>query len=393
MSAFQNSSSSRLRLYLAWYLEKFLSDLWQVASSTGDETAGDAAKVMRRWQAGLHEVGNWTPVVINDEVDSFRAFCHAPEDLIRGVFLGEGSGTGAVPDLSVFLLTFLKMAARNQSIVSREFFNRFNPADRTEIIKLTFELAISECMLAAGATHTLPPRDLSTPSSAIQAAVGDGNTSTASSSSSVMSSVMSRVSKIMNGEHDTDVDAQYHDSKVSPLDSVSMMSGIVPSSLNNQNHEILSATGKMSARNSQINRSAAANRSQTSARNSQTSAAANRSQTSAHHSQTSAAANRSQTSAHHSQTSAATNRSQTSARNSQTSAAANRSQTSAIFGAANSGASQASTHTNRSDVREIDLASIGNAPDAVKGAPYDPDMVSFASFRQHEETTGVSSYQ
>ena len=183
MSAFQNSSSSRLRLYLAWYLEKFLSDLWQVASSTGDETAGDAAKVMRRWQAGLHEVGNWTPVVINDEVDSFRAFCHAPEDLIRGVFLGEGSGTGAVPDLSVFLLTFLKMAARNQSIVSREFFNRFNPADRTEIIKLTFELTISECMLAAGATNTLPPRDLSTPSSAIQAAVGDGNTSTASSSS------------------------------------------------------------------------------------------------------------------------------------------------------------------------------------------------------------------
>ena len=341
MSTFQNSSSSRLRLYLAWYLEKFLSDLWQVASSTGDETAGDAAKVMRRWQAGLHEVGNWTPVVINDEVDSFRAFCHAPEDLIRGVFLGEGSGTGAVPDLSVFLLTFLKMAARNQSIVSREFFNRFNPADRTEIIKLTFELAISECMLAAGVTHASPPRDLSAPSSAIQVAIGDGNTSTASSSSSVMSSVMSRVSKIMNGEHDTDVDAQYHDSKVSPLDSVSMMSGIVPPSLDQQNNDILSATGKLSARNSQINRS------------------------------------------------------QTSARNSQTSAAANRSQTSAIFNSANSGdSSQASTHTNRSDVREIDLASIGNIPDAVKeGAPYDPDMVSFASFRQHEETTGVSSYQ
>ena len=357
MSAFQNSSNSRLRLYLAWYLEKFLSDLWQVASSTGDETAGDAAKVMRRWQTGLHEVGNWTPAVINDEVDSFRAFCHAPEDLIRGVFLGEGS---AVPDLSVFLLTFLKMAARNQSIVSREFFNRFNPADRTEIIKLTFELAISECMLAAGATHAPPPRDLSAaPSSAIQAAIGDGNMSTVSSASA-MSSVMSRVSKIMNGEHGADVDAQYHDSKVSPLDSVSMMSGIVPPSLDQQNNDILSAPEKMSARNSQINRS-------------QTSAAANRSQTSA-------AANR------RSQTSAAANRSQTSA-------AANRSQTSAIFSAANSGASQASTHTNRSDVREIDLASIGNAPDAVKGTPYDPDMVSFASFRQHEETTGVSSYQ
>ena len=344
MSAFQNSSNSRLRLYLAWYLEKFLSDLWQVASSTGDETAGDAAKVMRRWQAGLHEVGNWTPAVINDEVDSFRAFCHAPEDLIRGVFLGEGSGTGAVPDLSVFLLTFLKMAARNQSIVSREFFNRFNPADRTEIIKLTFELTISECMLAAGATHASPPRDLSAPSSAIQAAIGDGNMSTVSSASA-MSSVMSRVSKIMNGEHGADVDAQYHDSKVSPLDSVSMMSGIVPPSLDQQNNDILSATGKLSARSSQINRNAVANRSQTSARNSQTSAAANRSQTSA------------------------------------------------IFNSANSGASQASNRTNRSDVREIDLASIGNTPDAVKGAPYDPDMVSFASFRQHEETTGVSSYQ